>query len=116
MYSNLVTPPDILNNGHQSILIVDPEKDEVDAVIKFCQHSDKVFNVYVYTPNMDNTTWLENAVKVSDAIIVNSRTETYKNLCLLKNSFYYGPKNYVENQNKLYDILHYFAFQIQYDK
>jgi hypothetical protein len=113
MDSNLVTPPDVVKNNLHSVTLVDPEKHDVDAVIKFCQYSDRAFNVYVYTPNMDNLDWLKSAVGASDAVIVNSRTENYKDLCLLSKTYYYGPKIYLENQNKLDDPLHYFAQQLE---
>lgn len=116
MDSNLITPPDILDNGLHSVTIIDPEQHDVDAIIRFCQHSNTAFNVYVYTPNMDNIQWLSQAVNASDAIIINTRTDDYKDLCLLDKTYYYGPKNFVENQRKLDDPLHYFAAQHYADK
>jgi hypothetical protein len=116
MYSNLVTPPDIVNNGLHSVTLVDPEQADVDAVVRFCQFSNTAFNVYVYTPNMDNNKWLSDAVNASDAIIINTRTDDYQDLCLLAKTYYYGPKNYVENQRKLSEPLHYFASHTEYDK
>lgn len=116
MDSNLITPPDIVNNGFHSVILVDPEQSDVDAVIKFCQHCEKPFNVYVYTPNMDNYEWLSRAVEASDATIVNTRTENYKSFCLLDKTYYYGPKFYMENSRKLTDPLHYFAANIYNDK
>jgi hypothetical protein len=116
MLSNLVTPPDIVNNESHSVLLVDPEQADVDAVIKFCQYSEKTFNVYVYTPNMSDFTWLAQAVNASNAVIINTRTDDYKDLCLLEKTYYYGPKNFIENQRKIADPLHYFAAQINLDK
>jgi len=114
--SNLITPPDIVNNGLHSVTLVDPEQQEVDAVIRFCQFSKSAFNVYVYTPNMNNFTWLSQAVNASHAVIINTRTDDYQDLCLLSKTYYYGPKNYIENQQKIDDPLHYFATQIKTDK
>lgn len=116
MDSNLITPPDILDNGLHSVTIIDPEQQDVDAIIRFCQHSNTAFNVYVYTPNMDNIQWLSQAVNASDAVIINTRTDNYQDLCLLAKTYYYGPQNYVENQRKLSDPLHYFAVQVESDK
>lgn len=105
-----------MNNGFHSVTLIDPEQSDVDAVIKFCQYCEKTFNVYVYTPNMNNNEWLSRAVEVSDAIIVNTRTENYKSFCLLEKTHYYGPKLYMENSRKLSDPLHYFATYIYKDK
>lgn len=112
MHSNLITPPDIVHNDLHSVLIVDPDLNEIDDVIKFCQYSDINFNVYVYTPNMDNASWLAQAADASNTIIVNSRTDNYKDLCLLEKTYYYGEKNYLENQNKILDPLYYFAMYL----
>jgi len=109
MVSNLVTPPDIVNNGIHSVLLVDPEQADVDAVIRFCQYSDSVFNVYVYTPNMDDLGWLNQAVDSSDAVIVNTRTFNFRDICRLDKTYYYGDKVLLGNKKKLYDPLHYFA-------
>ena len=116
MDSNLITPPDIVQNNSHSVMLVDPEQFEVDAVIKFCQYSSRPFNVYVYTPNMDNLVWLEQAANASDAVIVNSRSNNYNHLCLQKNTFYYGPKNFLENPRKLDDPLHYFVSHVNDNK
>lgn len=113
MHSNLITPPDIVHNGLHSVTLVDPEKHDVDTVIKFCQYSDMAFNVYVYTPNMNNKDWLKNAVDASDAVIVNTTTSNYNDICLLQKCYYYGPKVYVENSRKLVDPVHYFAAQVE---
>lgn len=116
MLSNLVTPPDIVSNDLHSVLLVDPEQADVDAVIRFCQYSDLAFNVYVYTPNMNNPTWLDQAVDYSQAIIVNSRSDDYKQLCLLDKTYYYGDRFYLENTRKIADPLHYFAAQVKSNK
>jgi hypothetical protein len=116
MDSNLITPPDILQNGLHSVTIVDPEQTDVDAVIRFCQFSDTAFNVYVYTPNMGNNQWLHKAINASDAVVVNTQTDKYADICLLDKTYYYGPKNYVDNQKKIDDPLHYFAAKYYADK
>ena len=109
MVSNLITPPDVLDNQLHSVLLVDPEQTELDIIIKFCQYSEQAFNVYVYTPNMDATQWLNRVAEISDAVIVNARSNDYKNLCLLDKTYYYGNRHYVENAKKITEPLHYFA-------
>jgi hypothetical protein len=65
---------------------------------------------------MSDFTWLAQAVNASNAVIINTRTDDYKDLCLLEKTYYYGPKNFIENQRKIADPLHYFAAQINLDK
>jgi hypothetical protein len=113
MDSNLITPPDILDNGLHSVTLVDPEQQDVDAIIKFCQYSYVPFNVYVYTPNMENLDWLDKAIQASDCVIINSRTNDYMQYCLLPQSYYYGSQNYLENPRKLVDPLHYFVSKLE---
>lgn len=113
MDSNLVTPPDIVNNGLHSVIFVDPDHADVDAIVRFCQWSEQAYNIYVYTPNMENLSWLEDAVQACDAVIVNARSSDYNHICLLDKSYYYGPRLYVENSRKLNDPIHYFAKQLE---
>lgn len=116
MVSNLVTPPDLLDNTLHSVLLVDPEQADLDAVIRFCQYANQAFNVYVYTPNMNNRAWVDQAVAVCDAVVVNARSNDYKELCLLEKTYYYGNCVYLENNQKIHDPLQYFASQIKLDK
>jgi hypothetical protein len=116
MVSNLVTPPDIVDNQLHSVLLVAPDLTDLDAVIRFCQYATEIYNVYVYTPNMDNHDWLSRAVDASDAVIVNSQSGSYQQLCLLDKTYYYGDKIFLENPRKITDPLHYFAVQIDLNK
>jgi len=116
MDSNLVTPPDIVNNDLHSVTLIDPEQAEVDAIVRFCQHSYQGYNIYVYTPNMDNPGWLAQAVNASDATIVNTRTDDYKDLWLLDKTYHYGPRVLIENPRRLVDPVHYFAQQSEFAK
>ena len=116
MDSNLVTPPDFVENNALSVLLVDPDHAELDAVIRFCQYADQVYNVHVYTPNMDNLDWLQQAVDTCDTVIVNSRSSDFEHLCLLEKTHYYGDKIYSENPRQLTDPLHFFAVQANSNK
>lgn len=111
MHSNLITPPDIVNNGLHSVLLVDPDQSDLDSVIQFCQYATETYNVYAYTPNMDNINWLQQAVSVCDAVIVNSRLNQFESLCLLDKTYYYGERIYLENPRKIMGPLHFFAQQ-----
>jgi len=114
--SNLVTPPDIIHNGLYSVLLVDLDQIDLDAVIRFCQYSADAYNVYAYTPNMNNNHWLQQAVEACDTIIVNSRLDQFKSLCLLDKTYYYGDKFYIENPRRITDPVHFFAAQAHENK
>lgn len=116
MHSRLVTPPDLVDTELHSVLLVDPEQTDLDAVVRFCQHADRAFSVYVYTPNMNNQAWLDQAAAVCDAVVVNARSHSYKALCLLEKTYYYGDCVYLENNQKIHDPLQYFASQMNLDK
>jgi hypothetical protein len=58
---------------------------------------------------MDNVEWLAQAVNASDSIIVNTRSDDYKDLWLLDKTYHYGTRIIVENPRKLADPVHYFA-------
>lgn len=116
MHSNLVTPPDIVNNGLHSVTLVDPSQADVDAVIRLCQVSDQVFNIYVYTPNMHDRDWLNKAVDASDAVLVNIQSDEFKDLWIMNKVHYYGSRVLLENPRKLSDPLHYFASLAYTDK
>lgn len=109
MDSNLITPPDIVNNGLHSVTLIDPDQLEVDAIIRFCQHSDQAYNIYVYTPNMSNLDWLQKAVDASNVLIINARSDDYRNFWMLDKTYYYGSRVIMENPRKLLDPIHYFA-------
>lgn len=116
MDSNLITPPDVVTNELHSVLLVDPEQADLDAVIRFCQHADRAFNVYVHTPNMKEQAWIDQVAEACDAVIVNSDSDRHQQLCLLDKTYYYGQKLYLENQRKITDPLYYFVAQLNADK
>jgi hypothetical protein len=65
---------------------------------------------------MDNLEWLNRAVDISDAVIVNTRTLDYKDICWLDKTYYYGDAVVLGNHKKLSDPLHYFTAQANLNK
>lgn len=111
MLSNLITPPDLISNDLHSVLLIHPEKEELDLVIKFCQYSANAFNVYVYTCNMNNMIWVKDAIYRSNSIIINSQLywNEFKEVCPIEKTYYYGSQTFLENNKKLLDPLEYFT-------
>lgn len=111
MLSNLITPPDLVSNNFHSVLLIHPDNDELDLVIKFCQCSTNAFNVYVYTCNMNNMNWVNDAINLADSVIINSQLylNQFKNVCPIEKTYYYGPQTFLENNKKILDPLEYFT-------
>jgi hypothetical protein len=66
MYSNFITPPDLV----KSILIVDANKDQIESCARRCAESESAYNVYLYNTDMTNLDWLTQIVHRVDAILI----------------------------------------------
>lgn len=118
-FSNLITPPDFIErSSRHSVLLIDPEWSEVENLALFLKTSKNSFDVYVYRENeMNDREWLTTAMSIVDIVIVNS---TPTDISLLKdkfavkeNSWYYGSKNFLMNQNRIKQPIDYF---VQYEQ
>lgn len=107
MYSNFVTPPDFVKDNLHTVTVVDATVDDVELLGLMCQHTNESFNIYLYRNEMNNIEWLNKAIALSDAVIVNPLNNNEE---LLKNSdfFYYGNKIYLSPATKVNNVLHYF--------
>lgn len=109
MVSNLITFPDILDNSLHTVTIVDAFEDEIDLVVKMCEHSDDYYNIYVFNSNQDNNLpWLEKVVDISDAVIINLDNTSQEWLCKYPKTHYYSSTKFLIPNKKLDSILHYF--------
>lgn len=109
MYSNFITPPDFVDQKLPNITVINATTDEVELLARMCEHSDEFYNIYLYRTEMNNDTWLQQAVDLSDAVILNTNSGQYRDLCLLDKTFYYGSDRFLENPKKIESPLHYFA-------
>jgi len=111
-HSNLITPPDFLDNENKSILLIDPEPTEVEDIYLWLQSDSASINVYVYTAEMKDLKWLKAAVKKSSAVIVNTinniNSPLKDKLAEKKGTYYYGPKRFIMNQNVINAPIDYF--------
>jgi hypothetical protein len=67
MHSNFVTPPDFI----KTITVVDATPEQVGDLAKRCKFDNHSYNIYLYAEDMNNLQWLAEAVKRSDAVLVN---------------------------------------------
>ena len=63
-HSNLITPPDFV----ETILILNATDEQAQACIDACYSSGKVYNVYFYNKEMDNTEWFFQVQKIADQV------------------------------------------------
>lgn len=109
-YSNFITPPDFVEDEFHTVTVVDAAPADVQLLGQIAKGTDKAYNVYLYHQGMDDKDWLGNAMEKSDAVIVNT-ADPYHNEDLCKNSnvYYYGPKTYITDANKVESPFDYFA-------
>ena len=111
MHSNFITPPDFVDETLHTVTVIDAASEEVELLGRMCEYSDESYNIYLYRSEMHNDEWLQQAVDLSDAVIVNTDNEQFRDLCLLQKTFYYGSKRFLENPRKIENPLHYFALR-----
>lgn len=113
MYSNFITPPDIVKNELPTVLVVDASWDDIETLALYCQTSSFLYNIYVYQDIMFETEWLMNVAQQAHAIIINSATSacTQEKNKFLKDSrtWYYGPNRYLGNTNQLESLIEFFV-------
>ena len=114
MYSNFITPPDTMTEPERhTILIVDSDWPEIEAVALFCKTSKKFYNVHVYRADMDNEVWLVEQAERSEFVILNtvdsSVSRIKDKLVEQANAFYYGPKNFLMSNKKISAPIEFFS-------
>lgn len=111
--SNIITPPDFINDGSHSVLMIDPVQAEVEAVALYCSSVDVVFNIYVYLAEMNDTEWLVNVLPRVDAVIINTVPNGISGIkdkiAVQPNAYYYGPKRFLMNPKQVKNTIEYFA-------
>jgi hypothetical protein len=103
IYTNFITPPDYVLDENHIVLLIDVEDIFIEKLKVWSTTSKNSFNIYIYNHNMDQAEWLEKAVLISHAIIVNTVPTTltsYKDKLIdLNGVWYYGPKRFLTNAN-----------------
>lgn len=111
-HSNIITPPDFLDNDLKSVLVIDPEWSEIEDLALVLKASPKAYNVYVYLAGMDKVEWLEEAARKADTVIVNTIETDISHIkdriAVKLSSYYFGPKNFLMNPNRIERPIDYF--------
>ena len=113
MYSNFITPPDFVEDDLHTVTIVDATVEDVELMARMCETSDEMYNIYLYRAEMDNLTWLQEAITKSSAIIVNSENKDNHWLCDNEKTFYYGSAQLLAPVRNIESPLQYFALRQQ---
>lgn len=71
MNTNFITPPDYVLDGKPSVLVIDTDDYDAEALTIICANHPSAFNVYFYHEDMRAEDWLLKAASQVDAIIVN---------------------------------------------
>ena len=113
MYSNFITPPDFLvDDERHTVVIVDADWPEIEALALFCKNSKKYYNVHVYRAEMDNELWLVEQAEKAEIIIVNTVDTAVSavkdRLIEQPTAHYYGPKTFLSSGRKIHAPVDFF--------
>ncbi len=112
-YSNIITPPDFVDEKKHTVLIVDADAGHIQSIGAFLKNSDNYFNIYLYHSEMGNEEWFAQARTRADALIINTEKNKFSTvkdiLAETPGSFYYGPKKFLKNKNQLSSPVEYFT-------
>ena len=111
MHSNFITPPDFVDDDLHTITLVDASHEDIELLVKMCEHSDEMFNIYLYKSNMGVPDWLQTVVDKSAAVIVNSENKENHWLCGLEKTYYYGSTRFLSLAKYIDTPLHYFVLR-----
>lgn len=111
-YSNFITPPDFVDDDFPTVTIVDAIPDDIEMLGRMAKEHHESFNFYLYHQGMNDKDWLNEAIARSTAVIVNTNDFDNEELCVKDNVYYYGPKVYVSEANKVHTLFDYFALRV----
>lgn len=109
MFSNIITPPDIIDNDLHTITVINCDEKDIELLYHACKYLDRSINVYLYRSAMEDMAWVNDAIDRSNHIVVNDIDTKFSELLMKENVFYYGTKNYVSPAVKINGILDYFT-------
>ena len=112
MATNFITLPDFVDEPHFNILLVDVDASDIENLAYLCSNHDESFNVYLYHVDHNDTLYLNRCADRANAIIVNT---TDNSLSSIKDHFidmpktwYYGPKNFLNNPRRINNVVDFF--------
>ena len=64
-HSNLVTPPDFI----ETVLILNATDEQIQSCADVCYESGKIYNVYFYNKDMDDTDWFFRVQSIANQVL-----------------------------------------------
>jgi hypothetical protein len=64
-HSNFVTPPDFI----ETVLVLNATEEQIAASADACYESSKIYNVYFYNKEMNNTDWFFQVQSIADQVL-----------------------------------------------
>ena len=113
MHSNVITPPDIIDNELHTFLVINASLDDVDLITRACESSFECYNIYLYAAEMQDESWLKKVLSKAESIIINSDLPGFDDLYLDKRTYYYGNNIVLAPAKKIENLLEYFVHRNQ---
>lgn len=109
MYSNFITPPDFVTDDFHTLTVINASEADILLLTQFCQYSDVPYNIYMYRDEMNNNSWLTQAIEKSSATIIHDINTNWHKFFSSNSVYYYGTNQYACPAVKVNNILDYFA-------
>lgn len=116
MHSNLITPPDTVDDDLYTITLINATVDDVELITHICESTAECYNIYLYSDNMDNLSWLDQALSKSNEIIINCDVLGHDNLYKDSRTCYYGNKILLAPAKKIDSLMQFFLHRNQLSK
>ncbi len=112
VYTNFITPPDSVENDNHTVVLIDATAEQLDHLAEFCSNANCSYNVYIYNNGMNNIDWLNSALAVADAFLVNTEPNDLSpvkdHIAESPKAWYYGPKHFLMNKQSINNPEKYF--------
>ena len=112
VYTSFITPPDFVHNDNHTVVLIDATDQQVNDLAEFCRTASISYNVYIYRNGMNDIHWLNSALALADAFIVNTEPNELSpvkdHITQSPKSWHYGPKNFLGNYRRIPTLENYF--------
>lgn len=112
MTTNIISPPDFVDDELHTILLVDTTYDDLATLAHLCSVHAESFNIYWYPAGANNLDWMNAVAHRADVILVNTEPNEFSfikdRMAVLDKAYHYGPKNFLNNNRKYNTVLDYF--------
>ncbi len=112
MTTNIISPPDFVDDPNHTVLLVDATFTELEMLAHLCSVHEESFNLYWYPAFANNLDWMNQVALRADAIIVNTEINELSpvkdRLVDAPKTWHYGPKNFLSNNRKHNTVIDYF--------